>query len=528
MNDPSPEELTRLHHLTRLVREHNDRYHRQDDPTITDHAYDRLFGELVELEARWPHLADPDSPTRRVGAKPLEQFASLPHGRPMLSLSNRFTPQDVTDFDRQVVEGLGIAEPVDYHADPKLDGLAINLTYVHGVLESAATRGDGLAGEDVTLQIRTIPVVPLKLLGDQHPHKMEIRGEAFIPLAPFAKMNAQLQRQGEKTFVNPRNAAAGTIRQLDPRITARRPLTLFCYGLGLVEGWILPPTHAQMIQQLAQWGLPVCPEGGVVWGVDGCMDYYSAMAARRHDLPYEIDGVVYKVNRITWQEQLGFRHRDPRWATAHKFPAMEVATVVVAIDVQVGRTGALTPVARLTPVQVGGVEVTNATLHNFEEMARKDVRPGDTVLIRRAGDVIPEVVRVLPQAAPSTSRPPPIPCPSHCPTCGAPVVKPEHETVARCSGGLACPDQRREAIQHFASRRAMDIEGLGEKGCALLLQSGLVATVADLYQLKRYRDHMITLERLGEKSVDNLLAAIDRSRERHLERFLFALGIRDV
>ncbi|MBF0172667.1 MAG: NAD-dependent DNA ligase LigA [Magnetococcales bacterium] len=527
MNDPTPDEIGRLHQLRSLLREHNDRYHRQDDPIISDYAYDQLFQELVALEERFPEQIDPDSPTRRVGARPLEQFATLRHGQPMLSLSNRFSPRDVIDFHRQVTEGLGIDEHIDYHAEPKLDGLAINLTYVHGILETAATRGDGLEGEDVTLQVRTIPALPLKLTGTHHPHRIEIRAEVFMPRALFEKMNAQLQRQGEKTFANPRNAAAGTIRQLDPRITARRPLTLFCHGLGGVEGGALPPTQAEIIQQFSLWGLPVCPESEVTTGVDGCLDYFTRMAARRHELPYEIDGVVYKVNRVDWQEQLGFRHRDPRWATAHKFPAEEVETLVLAIDVQVGRTGALTPVARLTPVQVGGVAVTNATLHNFEEMARKDVRPGDTVLIRRAGDVIPEVVRRVP-TLPEQPRSPLIPCPTHCPVCAAPVIKPEHETVARCSGALSCPAQQRETLKHFASRRAMDIEGLGEKMCAQLLQSGLVTSIADLYLLHTRRDRLIRLERLGEKSVDNLLQAIDRSRKRDLARFLFALGIREV
>ncbi|MEO5328003.1 MAG: NAD-dependent DNA ligase LigA [Magnetococcus sp. THC-1_WYH] len=527
MNNPTPDAIQRLNHLVAIVREHNDRYHRQDDPTISDHEYDSLFQELLELETRFPHLVDPHSPTRRVGARPLAEFANLTHKQPMLSLSNRFSPEDVTTFDRQVREGLEVTEIIDYYAEPKLDGLAINLTYINGILTSAATRGDGQVGEDVTLQIRTIPVLPLKLSGKDHPHTVEIRAETFIPLAAFAKMNAQLQKQGEKTLVNPRNAAAGAIRQLDPRITARRPLTLFCYGLGWVEGWSLPTTQEAIIQQLQQWGLPTCPESGVVQGVDGCLEFFSRLGERRHALPYEIDGVVYKVNRVDWQKTLGFRHRDPRWATAHKFPAVEVATLVDAIDIQVGRTGALTPVARLQPVQVGGVEVTNATLHNFEEMARKDIRPGDRVLIRRAGDVIPEVVRRLPEAI-IENRPPPMVCPSQCPVCGSAVIKPDGETVARCSGGLSCFAQRRETIKHFASRRAMNIDGMGDKICTLLLQSGLVTTVADLYSLQHQREKLMGLERLGEKSVDNLLEAIDNSRKRSLEYFLFALGIRDV
>ncbi|MBF0110250.1 MAG: NAD-dependent DNA ligase LigA [Magnetococcales bacterium] len=528
MNEPSPEESLRLRHLRTTILEHNDRYHRQDDPIISDHEYDRLFQELLQLEGRFPHLDDPDSPTHRVGARPLEQFPSVSHGLPMRSLSNRFSPADVHDFHRQVLEGLGIDQSIEYHAEPKLDGVAINLTYVAGVLTTAATRGDGMVGEDVTLQMRTVPALPLKLSGNTHPQRIEIRGEVFIPLKLFAKMNARMQRQGEKIFVNPRNAAAGAIRQLDPRITARRPLTFFCHGLGKVEGWEVPATQEKVLRQLAAWGLPVCAESEVVQGSEGCLNYFARMASRRHELPYEIDGVVYKVNRLDWQERLGFRHRDPRWATAHKFPAEEVATVVTAIDIQVGRTGALTPVARLNPVQVGGVEVTNATLHNFDEMARKDVRPGDTVLIRRAGDVIPEVVRrVVPSSSP-TPRHPGVSCPPACPVCGSAVVREVHETVVRCSGGLSCAAQRRESIKHFASRRAMDIEGLGDKMCALLLDTGLITTAADLYHLHRHRDRLTELERLGEKSVANLLAAIDRSRGRDLERFLFALGIRDV
>ncbi|MBF0414344.1 MAG: NAD-dependent DNA ligase LigA [Magnetococcales bacterium] len=529
MTTPTPEEYERLQHLRRVVREHNDRYHRQDDPILSDQEFDHLFQELLRLEGAFPELQDPDSPIHRVGAKPLAEFAKRYHGKPMLSLSNRFSSGDVHDFDRQVREGLGLTTgQVDYLAEPKLDGLAINLTYKNGTLHTAATRGDGTVGEDVTLQIRTIPVVPLTLHGSDHPGIVEIRAEVFIPVAAFAKLNAQLHRQGEKTLVNPRNAAAGAIRQLDPKITARRPLTLFCYGLGLVEGGHLPPTQGEILTLFAQWGLPVCPERTIVSGPEGCLNYFNHLSSMRHDLPYEIDGVVYKVNRISWQEQLGFRHRDPRWATAHKFPAQEVSTRVIAIDIQVGRTGALTPVARLNPVHVGGVEVTNATLHNFEEMARKDVRPGDTVVIRRAGDVIPEVVRVILDDASPQLRQPLILCPSHCPSCGAEVVKPDQETVARCSGGLSCPEQRREAIKHFASRRAMDIDGLGEKLCELLLQSQLVTTVADLYDLHRHRPHLEKLERLGEKSVSNLLHAIDQSRGRTLERFLFALGIRDV
>lgn len=527
MNTPTPEEHARFRYLASTLRDHNDRYHRLDSPTISDAEYDVLFRELVELETRFAEWVDPDSPTQRIGAKPLEQFASLHHGLPMLSLSNRFSPQEVSDFDRQVMEGLGISELVDYHAEPKIDGIAINLTYANGVLETAATRGDGHVGENVTLQIRTIPDLPLKLSGNQHPQRMEVRAEAFMPVAPFEKMNAKLKLMGEKTFANPRNAAAGAIRQLDPRITARRPLALFCHGLGMVTGGNIPHTQREIIEQLAHWGLPICPENKVVQGVSGCLAVFADLSSRRHELPYEIDGVVYKVNRVNWQERLGFRHRDPRWATAHKFPAIEVPTIVTAIDVQVGRTGALTPVARLQGVHVGGVEVTNATLHNFEELARKDVRPGDTVLVRRAGDVIPEIVRVVP-TEPATNRPPPLTIPTHCPVCGADVIKPENETVARCSGFFTCPAQCREAIQHFASRRAMDIDGMGEKLGALLHQTGLVKTVADLYTLQHQRDHLIELERLGEKSVDNLLAAIDRSRGKHLEHFLFALGIRDV
>lgn len=529
MTTPTPEEYDRLRHLRQVVQEHNDRYHRQDDPIVSDHEFDRLFQELLLLEKKFPELDDPHSPIHRVGAEPLAEFSRLPHGKPMLSLSNRFTREDVDDFDRQVREGLGLTkETVDYLAEPKLDGIAINIIYKSGLFHAAATRGDGSVGEDVTLQIRTIPTLPLTLNGSDHPNTLEIRAEAFIHLAAFAKMNNQLQRQGEKTLVNPRNAAAGAIRQLDPKITSRRPLTLFCYGLGLVEGGNLPATQGDILDLLAQWGLPVCPERKIVSGVEGCLAHFSYLSSIRHNLPYEIDGVVYKVNRISWQEQLGFRHRDPRWATAHKFPAQEVPTQVIAIDIQVGRTGALTPVARLTPVQVGGVEVTNATLHNFEEMARKDVRPGDTVVIRRAGDVIPEVVRVILDDASIHPRQSLILCPSHCPSCGAEVVKPDQETVARCSGGLSCPEQRREAIKHFASRRAMDIDGLGEKLCELLLKSQLITTVADLYTLHKRRDELETLERLGEKSVTNLLQAIDKSRGRDLERFLFALGIRDV
>jgi DNA ligase (NAD+) len=503
---------------------HNYRYYVLDDPLIPDSEYDRLMAELQGLERDHPDLVTLDSPTQRVGAAPLAEFAEVRHRVPMLSLDNAFTEDDLAGFDRRVRERLGLEGEVDYAAEPKLDGLAVSLRYERGVLVQAATRGDGTLGEDVTQNVRTIPSVPLRLLGDGWPDVLEVRGEVYMPRRGFAALNERAREQGEKTFANPRNAAAGSLRQLDPRVTAGRPLAMYCYGVGEIAGGDLAPTHSATMLRLAAWGLRVSPELATVRGAAGCLDYYRQIGARRDRLDYDIDGVVFKVDDLAQQRELGFVARAPRWAVAHKFPAQEELTVVDAIEFQVGRTGAVTPVARLRPIAVGGVTVSNATLHNMDEVGRKDVRVGDTVFVRRAGDVIPEVVRVLPERRPGGTQP--VQLPALCPVCGSDVIKPEGEAVARCTGGLYCAAQRKEAVLHFASRRALDIEGLGEKLVDQLVDGGLIRDPADLYALER--DRLAGLERMGEKSADNLLAALERSRHTTLARFLYALGIREV
>lgn len=502
---------------------HNHRYYVLDAPEIADAEFDRLFRELQALEAEYPALVTADSPTQRIGAAPLAAFGEHRHALPMLSLENAFSEDEVRDFDRRVRDGLG-ADAVAYSAEPKVDGLAISLMYEEGVLVSAATRGDGYTGEDVTQNVRTLRSVPLRLHGADYPRRLEVRGEVYMSKRGFEELNRRQEERGDKRFANPRNAAAGSLRQLDPRITAARPLEMYCYGVGLVEQGELPERHSAILARLQQWGLRVSPERAVVEGVDGCLNYFARLAQRRAALPYEIDGVVYKVDALVQQRQLGFVSRAPRWALAHKFPAEEAITVVTAIDVQVGRTGAVTPTARLQPVFVGGATVSNATLHNEDEVHRKDVRVGDTVIIRRAGDVIPEVVGVV------TERRPPgtdiYKLPKHCPVCGSDVVRVEGEAIARCSGGLYCPAQRKEAVLHFASRRAMNIDGLGEKLVDQLVEQGLVKTVADLYHLGYAQ--LAALERMGPKSAENLLAALDKSKGTTLPRFLYALGIREV
>lgn len=505
------------------LRSHDYRYYVLADPTIPDVEYDRLMRELQTLEQQHPHLVTPDSPTQRVAGAPSDEFPEVRHAAAMLSLDNAFSEQEVRDFDRRVRERLG-ADQVDYAAEPKLDGLAVSLVYEDGRLARGATRGDGTTGEEVTANIRTIRSVPLRLCGKGWPQLLEVRGEVYISKAGFQALNRRAAERGERTFANPRNAAAGSLRQLDPRITAARPLSIFCYGLGERGGARLPARQSELLDQLAQWGLRVCPQRERVNGVEGCLDYYRALGERRDDLPYEIDGVVYKVDLLADQDRLGTLSRAPRWAIAHKFPAQEALTTVVGIEVQVGRTGALTPVAKLEPVQVGGVTVTSATLHNAAEVERKDVRVGDTVYVRRAGDVIPEVVRVLTERRPKHTEP--FQMPDRCPACGSAVVRPEGEVVARCSGALVCGAQRKRALWHFASRRAMDIDGLGDKLIEQLVDRDLVQDPAGLYELDA--DALQSLERMGEKSAHNLLAALDRSRNTTLPRFLFALGIREV
>ncbi|WP_367025238.1 NAD-dependent DNA ligase LigA [Methylococcus sp. ANG] len=517
------EVIEKVRKLREEIEFHNVRYYRLDDPLITDAEYDRLMAELLAIEARYPELVTPDSPTQRVGAPPVEAFAEVRHEVPMLSLENAFSEEDLAAFDRRVRKELSRDE-VEYLAEPKLDGLAVNLLYQDGVLVRAATRGDGEVGEDVTHNVRAIRAIPLRLKGGDFPARFEARGEVFMPKRGFLAFNERARRSGEKVFVNPRNAAAGSLRQLDARVTASRPLSFYAYGIGAFPDDRLPATQHELLESLQRWGLPVSPELRVVQGAAGCLEYYRSLGERRHGLPYDIDGVVYKVDGLQLQAALGFVSRAPRWAIAHKFPAEEARTRVLGIDVQVGRTGVLTPVARLEPVFVGGVTITNATLHNADEIRRKDVRPGDSVIVRRAGDVIPEVVRVIPELRePGTE---PFHMPEVCPECGSAVETEPGEALARCSGGLYCPAQHKESIKHFASRRAMDIEGLGDKLVDQLVDRKLIATVADLYRLNL--DQLAGLDRMGAKSAANLLEALERSKHTTLARFLYALGIRDV
>ena len=517
------EDAKRIAELREQIQRHDYRYYVLDDPEISDARYDALLVELRELEAVHPELVTPDSPTQRVGGAPSAAFGEVVHAVPMLSLDNAFSEQDVLDFDRRVRERLDV-EVVEYSAEPKIDGLAISLRYEHGRLAQAATRGDGTKGEDVTANVRAIRSVPLTLRGRQRPPLLEVRGEVYMTRRSFEQLNRRAAERGEKTFVNPRNAAAGSLRQLDPKVTASRSLDLYCYGVGATDGWTVPRRHSEVLGALRELGLRTCPQIEVVEGVRGALDYYERMGRRRNSLGYDIDGVVYKVDRLDWQRDLGFVARAPRWAVAHKFPAEEETTVVRDVEFQVGRTGALTPVARLEPVFVGGVTVSNVTLHNMDDLARKDVRIGDTVVVRRAGDVIPEVVRVIPELRPKGARA--VQLPKQCPVCGSHVTRDEGEAVARCSGGLVCSAQRRESLRHFASRRAMDIEGLGDKLVEQLVDAGRVETPADLYSLTA--DELAGLERMGPKSAENLVVALERSKHTTLARFLFALGIRDV
>jgi DNA ligase (NAD+) len=516
----------RIEQLRSEIDHHNRQYYVHDSPVIPDIEYDRLLRELQELEAEHPELITPDSPTQRVGDKPLDGFESVQHSMPMLSLDNAFDEQEMADFERRIRDRLKLPEGdvIHYLAEPKLDGLALSLRYEKGHLVLGATRGDGSSGEKVTSNVRTIQAIPLKLSGEGWPDVLEVRGEVFMPRKGFEQLNQKARERGEKTFVNPRNAAAGSLRQLDPRLTAKRPLSFFAYGFGEISTGRIADNQSDSMQKLKSWGLPVSPLYQVVAGVDECIRYYQEISQQRDDLPYDIDGVVFKVDSLDLQQDLGAVSRAPRWAIAHKFPAQEVTTQVELIEFQVGRTGAVTPVARLKPVFVGGVTVSNATLHNMDEVARKDVRPGDTVMVRRAGDVIPEVVSVVnPNRA---GRPEAVELPSQCPVCGSDIDKPEGEAVARCSGGLYCPAQRKEALKHFASRKAMDIEGLGDKLVDQLVVQELVASPADLFRLPL--ETLSGLERMAEKSAQNLLDALEKSKQTSLARFLYALGIREV
>src|ERR1700678_2211701 len=479
--DPGKRAAARVAELRELLDRYNHRYHALDDPEVPDAEYDRLMVELRELETQYPQLLVPHSPTQRVGAAPVAAFGAVKHRIAMLSLDNAFSEEEVRDFDRRIRERIAQAVSIAYSAEPKLDGLAISALYQDGVFVQGATRGDGETGEDITQNLRTIAALPLRLRGGAAPRVLEVRGEAYMPRAGFERFNAEAAARGEKTFVNPRNAAAGSLRQLDPRITAARPLDLFIYGVGFVEGGDLPAHHGQVLQTLRRWGFKTCPQSRGVDSIEGCLEYYREIGAMRAQLPYQIDGVVYKVDDIEVQRRLGFVSRAPRWAIAHKFPAEEALTTVLGIEFQVGRTGALTPVARLAPTFVGGVTVSNATLHNMDEMTRKDVRPGDTVVIRRAGDVIPEVVRVLPERRPEGAQL--VPLPQVCPVCGSPVVREADQAAARCTGGRFCSAQRKEEIKHFASRRALDVQGLGDKLVEQLVDLDWVRTPADLFAL---------------------------------------------
>jgi DNA ligase (NAD+) len=509
--------------LRAQIAQHDYRYYVLDDPLVSDAEYDRLLQELRALEAAHPALVTPDSPTQRVAGQPSTAFGEVVHQVPMLSLDNVFTEEDLRAFDRRIHERLGRSGDLEYVAEPKLDGLAVTVIYRAGLLERAATRGDGVTGEDVTANVRTIRAVPQRLRGAA-PRLFEARGEVFMPIARFERMNEQARERGEKVFVNPRNAAAGSLRQLDARITAARPLSAFFYGLGALEGASPPPRQSELLQLLRSQGLPVSPEVRTVRGLDGCLAYYRSMGERRAALPYQIDGVVYKLDAREDQERLGFVSRAPRWAIAHKFPADEAFTVVRDIGFQVGRTGALTPVARLEPVFVSGVTVSNVTLHNIDEVHRKDVRVGDTVVVRRAGDVIPEVVSVVLDKRPAGAVP--VELPARCPVCHSRVLRVEGEAVARCTGGFTCRAQRQEALRHFASRRALDIEGLGDKLIEQLVERDEVKSPADLYSLSAAQ--LAQLERMGEKSAANLTAAIERSKRTTLPRLLYGLGIREV
>lgn len=517
-----------LETLRENIRRYDYAYYVLDDPEVPDAEYDRAMRELQALEEHHPDLVTADSPTQRVGIKSETEFREVEHILPMLSLDNAFTEEELHDFDRRVkdrLEKAGYEESeIEYVAEPKLDGAAVSLVYENGVFTRGATRGDGRVGEEITHNLRTIEAVPLRLRGSTPPDRLEVRGEVYMPKAGFIEYNREASRRGEKPFVNPRNAAAGSLRQLDARLTAQRPLEVFFYGLGTCEGLRMPDFQSETLELLRKLGFRTCPEWKTVVGILGCLAYYEDIGQKREKLPYEIDGVVYKVNSVELQQALGQVSRAPRWALAHKFPAEEEMTVVQNVEFQVGRTGALTPVARLEPVFVGGVTVSNATLHNMDEIVRKDVRIGDTVIVRRAGDVIPEVVKVLLDRRPAKTKA--VRLPKKCPVCGSDVVRAEGEVVARCIGGLYCAAQRKEAIRHFASRRALDIEGMGSKLVDQLVERELVKNPADLFELSQ--EDLEGLERMGKKSAENVLAALNKSKKTTFARFLYALGIREV
>lgn len=526
MNKPSSQnDRQRYQELVAELNLHNRRYHRDDAPTITDFEYDQLLQELLQLESRYPHWVAADSPSQRVGAPPLGEFTQIRHEMPMLSLSNGFSEEDIDKFDQRLHKQLGVHDEVilEYVAEPKLDGLAVSIVYQDGQLEYAATRGDGRTGEDITQNVKTIRSLPLVLHGE-YPQRLEVRGEVFMTHAGFAKLNQQQRERQEKIYVNPRNAAAGALRQLDSKITASRPLSIFVYSVGVISDADFASSHREMLRKLAALDFPVCPLIETVQGAAGCQVFYRQIGAQRSKLDYEIDGVVYKLNDLELQRRAGFISRAPRWAIAHKFPAQEVSTLVNDIDVQVGRTGAITPVARLEPVFVGGVTVSNVTLHNSSEIERLGIRIGDTVIVRRAGDVIPQIVAVNADQRPPTAKV--FEFPKLCPVCESPIVYSGEGIIARCSGGLICPAQRKQAIKHFVSRRALDIDGLGEKIVEQLVDLGLVATVADLYQLEY--EQILELEGFAEKSAAKLIQSIADSKTTELSKLVYALGIPQV
>jgi len=529
MNEPEVESLTLLESLKARLNQHNYNYYVLDDPAIPDVEYDRLFRQLQVIEQKDPQLITTDSPTQRVGAAPLAKFKQIKHKLPMLSLSNAFNDEDLKGFENRLLDRLKLdnntgERVVEFVAEPKLDGVAVSLFYENGLLIYGATRGDGETGEDITQNVRTIKSIPLTLIGNNYPKVLEVRGEIFMPKAAFNALNARAIKRDEKAFVNPRNAAAGSLRQLDSKVTADRSLSMCAYSIGFTEGYELPSTHYEMLNKLSVWGLAINNEMAIVKGAEGCIQYYRSLTTRRNDLKYEIDGIVFKVNAFSQQADLGFVSRSPRWAIAYKFPAQEELTILKSVDFQVGRTGALTPVARLQPVFVGGVTVSNATLHNMDEINRLGVRIGDAVIIRRAGDVIPKIVKVVVENRPDDAGR--IELPEICPVCGSAVVILVGEAVARCTGALVCPAQLKESIKHYASRKAMDIDGLGDKLIDQLVEKELVRNIADLYRLRA--NDLALLERMAEKSAKKLIQAIEVSKETNLAKFIFALGIREV
>ncbi|GLS27517.1 NAD-dependent DNA ligase LigA [Marinibactrum halimedae] len=514
----------RIEQLRQTLDHHNYRYYVLDDPIIPDADYDKLMRELQSLEVTHPDLITMDSPTQRVGAKPLDGFDAVVHQLAMLSLDNAFDDQELNDFDNRVRERLNAVDTLEYACEPKLDGIAISLIYENGRLVLGATRGDGVNGEDITSNVRTIPSVPLRLQGTDFPEVLEVRGEIYMPKAGFESLNARAREAGEKTFANPRNAAAGSLRQLDPSITKTRPLQLCAYSMGRVEGAELPDRHTDVLRQLNAWGFRINPHMDEVQGIEACMAYYRKLSGLRDSLPYDIDGIVFKVNSRAIQERLGFVARAPRWAIAYKFPAQEQLTELLDVEFQVGRTGAITPVARLKPVEVAGVTVSNATLHNRDEIERLGVKVGDRVMVRRAGDVIPQIVSVVLEQRPETVEE--IVFPTRCPVCESPIETIPGEAVARCTGGLVCGAQVKEAIKHFASRKAMDIDGLGDKLVEQLVDAELIDSVEGLYRLSA--EQVAKLERMGPKSAENLITALEKSKQTTQERFIYALGIREV